>query len=909
MFPLIATDKRIAGKAAWLIYAFCAIMMGAMAYCKQWSVWIVSILIVSLVVLTVMSFHPKCSPKLQSVFMMLSFFCDVFMISLAERGIYSTLYAFLGVAIILAIYRSELLVLFYSILVAGSILYHIFFFDTIRFDTTVEIIEFIVRVVIIFLALSFLILFLRKMNQSRELMIESIEEAHRAEQYKSDFLANMSHEIRTPMNAIIGMCELILREDSLSKSARENCFNIQASGRSLLSIINDILDYSKIDSGKMELVNEEFNIASVINDVLNMSEARKGAKNLKILVNVDPNIPKGLIGDETRIQQIILNLMTNAIKFTEKGSVTLNVSHSVQDYGVNLVVSVVDTGIGITEENVEKLFTSFRQVDTKKNRAIEGTGLGLAISKNLVRQMGGFINVKSVYGVGSDFHFAIPLHVSNNSPFVAVKEPDKIHAVACFEEDEFAAEEGRLFNEMGHKLGVDFEYFESTDKLKEHHAVQKPTHIFVGSEEYLKNSQFFENAVKDSQIFVIQDRIETAPLPDDIQRVYSPFYVIPVVSAINHENIVLNLNERRSADTHFTAPEAKVLIVDDNVVNLKVAVGLMQPYNMKVLTAMSGPEAISMLESKEFDIVFMDHMMPKMDGVEATAIIRNMEDEYYKKLPIIALTANVANGAREMFLRSGFNDFLAKPIELSALDRTLRNHLPRKYLQAPSRTAGENQPERRQQPEAGLEKGDSLPLNPEKAIAYMGGSEETYREILSLYIQNGESKLRQIEELFEQKDLKNYVIEVHALKSTSLSVGAVKLSELAKELEAEGKTGSLDDSATKKNETLLKLYAEVLDAAREYLGDSALQQEEDESTELTEISADLLREYLEKAKSACRGFDSDTTTEIADETSNYAFHGESLKTYFGRAAQLAADFEYEAAEQALEKLESKLCAR
>ena len=899
IFNLVTTDRRVAGKSAWMIFAFCTAMMGAMAIFNRWPWWMLGLLTVHMVIETVLTFHPKSSPKVQSVFIMLFTYVNIFMTSLAEGTLYPAMLVFLGAAVILSIYRDERLLLIYSGLIVAGIAYHLFVLGTVPLGSSVQVAEFAMRVSTLFIGLCFLMIIIVKMNQSRERMLESIEEAHLAEQYKSDFLANMSHEIRTPMNAIIGMCELILREETLSASARENCFNIQSSGRSLLSIINDILDFSKIDSGKMEIMTEEFNIASILNDVLNMAEARRGSKPIKILVDVDPDIPRGLLGDEVRIRQIILNLMTNAIKFTPEGSVTLTVTRSVQEYGINLVVAVADTGIGIKEENLDGIFTSFRQVDTKKNRAVEGTGLGLAISKNLVRQMGGYISARSRYGVGSEFRFAIPLKVTDDTPFVAVKDPENIHAAACFEGNAFADEEGALFERMGGKLGVDFRYVESVAHLKALHADHELTHMFVGSEQYDRDNRFFEGAVESAQVFVIQDRVESSPLAEGIQRVYSPLYVIPVVSSLNHENIVINLNEHRSAHTHFCAPEARVLIVDDNVVNLKVAMGLMQPYSMQVMTATSGPEAIRMLESEDYDLVFMDHMMAGMDGVEATAILRSKPGEYYRKLPIIALTANVANGAREMFLRSGFDDFLAKPIELSALDRILRNHLPREYMQAPVRTGYEQSAAKKPRPQ-----GDARLLDVDKGVSYMGGNEENYRDILSLFAQEGGEKIRLIDRLFEQRDVPTYVIEVHALKSSALNMGAVSLSALAKELEAAGRAGQLDDDAARaQHKALLALYGEVIGAARAYLGADAPQAEEDDDAGLTEADAGLVRDYLARALSACRSFDADAIRQVAEEAAGYAWQGEPLRRCFGRAAQLAADFEYEAAEKELARLQ------
>ena len=707
------------------------------------------------------------------------------------------------------------------------------------------------------------------------------------------------------MNAIIGMCELIMREDNLSRSVRENCFNIQTSGRSLLAIINDILDFSKIDSGKMELINEELIIASLVNDVVNMSEARRGTKGIEILVNVDPTIPKGLIGDEVRIRQVIINLMTNAIKFTREGSVTLTVSYSVQDYGVNLTVSVADTGIGITEENMEKLFTSFQQVDTKKNRSVEGTGLGLAISKRLVGYMGGYINVRSQYGEGTEFRFTIPLKVSDDSPFAVIKQEGDICAAACFRGSNSAEKLERIFLDNGASLNADFCCAESAQELKSLVENKKVTHLFVHEKEYVGNEEFFVSISKNTKVYVIQDRSSNVRLPEGIKCIYAPFYLIPAVSAINDESMVLNLNERRDDGISFIAPKAKILVVDDNAINLKVATGLMQPYNMQMQLAQSGPEAINILKKKDIDIVFMDHMMPEMDGVEATGIIRQTQGEYYQKLPIIALTAHVANGAREMFVASGFNDFLAKPIELSALDRTLRNYLPREYMQPVTGESGTKE----DQSELHIpESADPSVLDVGKGMSYMR-NEAAYRDILALYAANFDKKTARIDELFTKEDLKNYVIEVHALKSTSLNIGAVKVSELARELEAEGKAGNLSVIKEKTGE-LLRLYREAAETARLYLegvGQSEPQQEETVDQELTEVSAEALAGYIERATAACTDCDGDALETIAEEVAAFSFGGEPLKRYFAKAAELAnEEFEYEAAANEITMLEDKI---
>ncbi|MBR4096329.1 MAG: response regulator, partial [Oscillospiraceae bacterium] len=625
---------------------------------------------------------------------------------------------------------------------------------------------------------------------------------------KSDFLANMSHEIRTPMNAIIGMCELILREQDVSESVRDNCFNIQSSSRSLLSIINDILDFSKIESGKMELIEAEFNIASMLNDVINMTMTRKGQKKIEVMVHADPDIPCGLIGDEVRIRQIMINLMTNAIKFTDEGAVTLNVSFSRQDYGVNLRIAVEDSGIGITEENLEKLFDSFQQVDTKKNRTIEGTGLGLAISKRLVTKMGGFINVSSVYGEGSVFSFVIPLKVSDNKPFISVNNPEKLNAAVYIDFSKFKLvsierQYMSLMNEMSHQLQVKMQHTHDFDTLKKMIDTNRITHCFIGKEEYIAHKDYFIDVAKRVNVTIVQDMLNSVQVPTEIKCVFKPFYTMSAAAALNNESITTNLSERRGSTTSFSAPKARVLIVDDNLINLKVAVGLMRPYNMQLMTVDSGKAAIAMLRSQDFDIVFMDHMMPEMDGVEATKLIREMEGDYFKKLPIIALTANAVNGVREMFIESGLNDFIAKPIELSALDRVLKTWLPHEYIMAPiSTNYGKND---RRKNNRKKEYSDSGLISVSKGMGYTGGVEDAYYEILEVYVRKGAEKRIQINSYMEAEDWKNYIIEVHALKSTSLSIGAVELSELAKKLELAGKAGDYD-TITKENDALSELY-------------------------------------------------------------------------------------------------------
>ena len=734
-------------------------------------------------------------------------------------------------------------------------------------------------------------------RKEQEKLIENLEYVGRT---KNDFLANMSHEIRTPMNAIVGMCELILR-DEINENVRENCFNIQNSSRSLLNIINDILDFSKIEAGRIELLEETFNIASTINDVINMAMTRKGDKDVEIIVRVDPTIPKGLVGDELRIRQVIINLMTNAVKFTEKGCVVMNITQSRHVYGINLNVSVKDTGIGITQENIEKLFTSFQQVDTKKNRSVEGTGLGLAISKRLISQMGGFINVFSTYGEGSEFRFVIPLRVSNQEPFIHVNDADKVNIAVFLDWKKYnhaqtQREYGELVRELGTGFGVNFTVFDSLDKLKQGIEAGYYTHCFTAREEYAEYPECFDEIAEQCQLAVVQDRFQTMDLPAHIKRVSKPFYALSFAAVMNNDKFIMDMNGQRNFTARFVAPEAKILIVDDNAINLKVAAGLMKPYNMKIMTASSGPEAIEAVKTKDIDIIFMDHMMPEMDGVEATSIIRGMQERYYQEVPIIALTANAVNGAREMFLANGFNDFLPKPIETAMLDRMLRAWIPQEYVITTS-TMVKNE-KKKADVTGTVEKPDVSELvDYKKGLAYAGGDEETYFDILEVYFTSSVKYMEELENLYKEKDWEKYTIKIHALKSSSLSVGAENLSNQAKEMELAGKAGKYD-VILKQHESAMELYSKVTADIEKYLNEKGYlvkQQEEIPKQDLNDITMEVFTEMADRIMEACENFDGDEAIEQIEKLCSCKLSDRPLSVYFDEVKTYIADYEYELA--------------
>ena len=493
---------------------------------------------------------------------------------------------------------------------------------------------------------------IKEINSMNEFMQRQLDAVDSASKAKSQFLANMSHEVRTPINAILGMNEMIIRESS-DEQIVEYATNVKQAGKALLAQVNSILDYSKLEEGKMDIIQVEYDLATMINGFVTSVATRAKSKGLRMEVNVDTNLPTTLLGDDVRLGQVINNLLTNAVKYTEVGVITLNIwEESREDGAIDIGVSVQDTGIGIKPEDMEKLSASFTRIEEERNRNIEGTGLGIPIVIEILRLMGSDLKVESVYGQGSTFSFVIRQGIINDEP--------------------------------------------------------------IG--DYRKR----------------------------VKRSY----------------------RRRNKYTYPSMPKANIIVVDDYEMNLVVAKNLMKGYDFIPDLAESGPEAITRIQEKHYDIIFMDHMMPDMDGVETLEILkkRQMIDE---STAVIALTANAIAGAKDFYISKGFNDYLTKPIDAEALEQVLTKYVPAEKIVKKSISDIKNN--------------KSLTVNDDERKA-----------LIKIFVSTIQETAKNLDSLLEAEDIKNYTIKVHGLKSTARLIGEMSISSKAEALEKAGNENDWD---------------------------------------------------------------------------------------------------------------------
>ena len=660
-------------------------------------------------------------------------------------------------------------------------------------------------------------------NVQRKWYEHIFEELETAGKQNAVFLSNVSHELRTPINMVIGISEVALAKE-LSPDIRSDMSSIKLAGKRLSNQINNMLDYTEILEGTLTPAKKEYMITSVLNDVITTVALQTNRQHLELVFDIDPNVPAALVGDAEKISHVLKILVENSIKFTEEGGVNIRIKHRQENYGANLVIDICDTGIGMTDSQLTQMYDVFYQADTGSSRLAGGLGLGLPIARGLLTAMGGFIHFNSGERQGLSAHIVIPQGVVDERPCIVLNHPEQLCIACYFRPERYVCDEVRgyydgLIYNLIHGLGIQgyqAHNFEALLKLRRSH---KLTHVFIAQSEYDENREYYEELTNTLRVIVIAERDFTLSAESRLLVIHKPFSALSVANLLNGEMGERGFAEDQAAGRKpFTCVGVRALAVDDEEMNLMVAKGVLGNYGIEVDTCLSGKEAIAQCGTTAYDIIFLDHMMPGFDGVETLKRIRELRNGMYQDLPVIALTANTVSGAREMFRNEGFTEFVPKPIERMVLERVLRKVLPKSCIQysvTPANgemPAGElpeavqsvpaDSPEQSEPTELLARQADTstIPydrlaqsgINVDVGLDYCAGDEDFYREMLRLFSAQGEEKRTEIAALYESADWTDYAIKVHALKSTSLTIGAEALSAQAKELELAGKRGDVD---------------------------------------------------------------------------------------------------------------------
>lgn len=796
---VLQDDKRVK-KVVFYVYILFATYFIMMFYRFQKAPMFVIVTLATMLISFLVTFIRKTTVKIHGLCMSGCLFAIVAMYGLIPGEHNRLTDMFLAAAVVVSLYQKMELNIFMLI---STIVYYLYMVLAGRYISqtgSFDVSETILDLLIILIGSLMLLVVIAWNKQLQVRLKQKAEEAETAANSKSAFLANISHEIRTPLNAILGMNELVLRE-SRQPHIKEYAMYIKNSGKSLLTIISDILDLSKIESGKVYLVNENYSLSSLVEDVERSIQKRIMEKGLELKIYVEPELHENLKGDEVRIKQIIMNLLTNAVKYTEKGEVRLYITGTVVDNKQDLTIEVSDTGIGMRSEDMDKLFTNFERLDLKRNRSVEGTGLGLPITKNLLVAMGGDITVSSVYGEGSTFTATVGQEIVNEE-----------------------------------QIGD----YRKKYKEKLHHEVRY------------------------------------------------------------HES--------------FHAEDARILVVDDNEVNLKIVVGLAKNTKLQIDTALSAAEGLKLIRQHSYQLLLIDHMMPEMDGIEMLQHVKTMDGGIYKDIPAVAITANALSGAKQTYLDAGFCGYLSKPIDPERFEQIIKDNLPQEYVtecgDGNGDTATEGQETDGTSDPKQAEEWSILGIDIAKALSYIGGSRELYISLLQTYLDGSEERIRKLEECKNKEDIFNYDITIHGLKGISASIGADSMAIAAAGLEEACKDPQTAMTYIQMNhDQVVSRYRELLEQIKKWLAnietDGKIEKEAVTNiTEMLTIISDLKTAVFEyKEKAACTCLERLYKTEIpelADEM-GAKYYGILDKLY-----QYVSDYDMDKAYELAEKLETDI---
>ncbi|MGN0425342.1 MAG: response regulator [Acetatifactor sp.] len=757
---------------------------------------------------------------------------------------------------------------------------------------------------------------IRRQNQKKNEMNQVIRELEETNRRTEDFLTNVSHELRTPINVVTGITTIMLKNEE-EEEKRRNIHSVQKAGHRLFDQIEDILDFTEIDTGRVMVSEESYMISSVINDIIIGNQLAERENTLELIFDVDPGIPSILVGDVKKIKKIIGHLLDNAYKFTREGGICVRITTLPKPYGVNLCIRVTDTGIGMDKAELDRIKRHFYQSSAGRNRKVGGLGLGLSIIYGMVNAMEGFIQIHSEKGKGTEVSVSIPQKVANETCSMTVERKETL-SIGCFLlPEKYPVPEVRVFYDgaISHLAeGLDLKLHrvydrEGLEKLVSHYSL---THLFVGWEEYQENEMYLEVLTEQMEVVVIAGEAFDLPAGSRAKLIRKPFYAFPIINCFH----TAASGKENVGEQSMSLPGVRVLVVDDEPMNLMVAEGIFKNYRMSVTLADSGKKAIELCKNREFDLIFLDHMMPEMDGVETIRHIREISADTGRQFRVIAFTANAVSGAREMFLENGFDEFLSKPIEINELERILKKILP-KNLQHP--VSGEILPKEKLSVKERLpaektpaektlaeERRDVIlllqenGLNTRNGLQYSGNDREFYLQLVKKFAQDHSAISGELEEYLQKEACENYKIRVHALKSSAKLIGADLLSELA--LKLENAAGKADLAYLKENHSRLSAtYDTLCQMISQILG----KETSEGKTEYTEIPKEELCEKVRSLREILKIFELDRAEEVLAALYPITYRGKTGRELFSGIHASVEDFEFE---EALHKADALLAA-
>lgn len=648
-----------------------------------------------------------------------------------------------------------------------------------------------------------------RMFRASDRRIEALDETARR---MNVFMANLSHELRTPVNAIKGMAEVM--QERLPSAEQEHLRTIRGATDRMAAQVSDIMAYSELETGRLVVNAEPYTLSSLMNDVVQALKPRM-ISGVELVIDVDPTVPAEMVSDARMLKKVLFHLIGNGLKFTREGGVYVHVTAPLQDYGVNLCVEVRDTGIGMNPAELDQVFNRFYQTAGGKAVSAGGLGLGLPIACGFVRALGGFMMIDSDPGKGTSVRVSVPQRVTDGQNCMSLKDPGALNLAGFLNIRKFQNPYVREFyNAMilnaVHGLGATMHRVDNLEDLKKLDAGLRLTHLFVGVEEYQSAPDYLEGLAGRMKVILVAPEDFRLPAGSRMSRLDKPLYSFPLVEALNAE-----VHQQEPGNLRMVCPGVSALVVDDEPMNLTVADSILRRYGMNVTRAASGAEALRLCREKSFDIVFMDHMMPEMDGVETMKRLRRLT--HGADLPIVALTANALSSAREMFMNEGFDGFVSKPIELPELERVLKRLLPRGRVDYVTEAPAPAEPAA-PAPDAAAPADTLQPLlaagvHLESGRRYCQGDEELYRSLLQQFAADGPDKRRRMADDIADENWQDYAIAVHSLKSTSRTLGADGLYESARALETAARAGR-GEAVRAGHEALVRGWQALEDAIR-----------------------------------------------------------------------------------------------